>query len=103
MGALFYNAKLGETIRVVLEEIFHPQQANPMQTDNSTAEGIENNTIQEKKNKGMYRRFYFVQDQVLQVHYNVFWKPGATNFADYFTKHHPPHHHCRMQPFYIHC
>ena len=48
-------------------------------------------------------RFYWVQDQIRQGHYNVFWKPGATNFSDYLTKHHPPHHHRRMHPVHLYC
>ena len=34
----------------------------------------------------MDMRFYWVQDQIRQVHQNVFWKPGATNLDEYFTK-----------------
>ena len=45
VGALFHNANAGQPIRVTLEEMGHPQQATPMQTDNSTTQGIANNTI----------------------------------------------------------
>ena len=38
--SLFHNVKAGEPTRVALEEISHPQQAMPMQTDNSATEGI---------------------------------------------------------------
>ena len=48
-------------------------------------------------------QFYFVQYQILQGHYNVFCKPGATNLSNCFTKHNPPHHHRRMHPVYLHC
>ena len=46
---------------------------------------------------------FWIQDQIHQGHYNVFLKPGATNLAKYFTKHHLPHHHCCMRSVYIHC
>ena len=46
---------------------------------------------------------YWIQDIILQIHYNVFWKPGATILDEYSTKHHPPHHHLRMRPVFIHC
>ena len=29
------------------------------------------------------------------------WKPGKTNKGNYFTKHPPPSHHRKMQPFYL--
>ena len=47
-------------------------------------------------------RFHWVQDQIHREHYNVFWKPIATNLGEYFTRHHPPHHHFRMHPVYLH-
>ena len=50
----------------------------------------------------MDMRFYWVQDQILQGHYNVFWKPGATNVDNYFAKHHPPYHNWLMIPVYLH-
>ena len=48
VGAWFHNAKEGEPIRVTFEEMVHTQQETPMQTDNSTAEEIANNTIHQK-------------------------------------------------------
>ena len=36
-------------------------------------------------------RFYWIQYQIGQGHYNLFWKPGATNLTEYFTKHNPTH------------
>ena len=50
----------------------------------------------------MDMQFYWVQDRIRQGHYNVFWKPGSTNSADYFTKYHPHHHYCHMCPVYLH-
>ena len=32
----------------------------------------------------------------------MFGKPGTTNLADYFAKHYPYHHHCRMRSVYLH-
>eukprot|EP00978_Attheya_sp_CCMP212_P011080 scaffold27074_cov32-Attheya_sp.AAC.2 len=45
----------------------------------------------------MDMRFYWVQNRVRQGHFNVYWRPGSTNLADYFTKHHPPSHHRQMR------
>ena len=48
-------------------------------------------------------RLYWVQDHIKQGHFNIFWKPGVTNLGDYFTKYHPPHHHQKIRPVYLHC
>ena len=44
----------------------------------------------------MYMRFYWVQDRIIEGHYKVFWKLGATHLANYFTKHRPTHHRFQM-------
>ncbi len=43
LGALFINAKEAVHIRQILEEMGHPQSQTPIQTDNTTAEGVINN------------------------------------------------------------
>ena len=58
-------------------------------------------TIKQKRTKAMDMRFYWVQDRVNQHHLKVKWQPGATNYADYFTKHHPPTHHRAMRGTYL--
>ena len=32
-------------------------------------------------------RFYWLQDRVDQDQFRIFWRKGADNLADYFTKH----------------
>ena len=44
LDTLFLNAKEGTVLRTTLEEMGHPQPATPLQTDNSTANGISNGT-----------------------------------------------------------
>jgi hypothetical protein len=80
----------------------YPQEATPIQTDNSTASGIANNTINQQRSLSIGMRFYWVRDRVKQGHFKVFWAPGTTNLADYFTKHHPPKHHQRFIGTYLH-
>ena len=46
-------------MRVTLEELGHPQPATPMRTDNSTADGIRNKTVNQKQqSKSMDMQFY---------------------------------------------
>jgi hypothetical protein len=101
LGGLFYTAKDACPIRVTLEEMGHPQSATPIQTDNSTAEGIANDTVKQRRSKAVDMRFYWIRDRVNQGQFLIHWKRGADNHADYFTKHHPPSHHRRIRSRYL--
>jgi hypothetical protein len=101
-GALFVNSKEGTITRTTLAEMGHNQDATDLKTDNTTADGIINNIVQQKCSKAMDMIFYWVKDRVEQGQFNVGWAPGDTNMGDYFTKHHSPAHHKRMIPYYLH-
>ncbi len=45
LGALFLNAQEAKVIRLVLEELEHPQPPTPIHINNNTTVGIVNNTI----------------------------------------------------------
>ena len=103
VGGLFRNGQEASVIRNTLDEMGWKQHGpTPIQTDNSTAEGIANNTVKIKRSKAMDMRFYWIRDRVRQGQFRVHWKPGAVNYADYHTKHHPPSHHIKMRPTYLH-
>ena len=102
VGALFYNAQDGCTFWQCLDFLGHPQPATPIQTDNACAEGIINDTVKQKRSKAIDMRFYWVRDRVRQGQFNIYWKKGQDNKADYFTKHHSPSHHRAMRPIYLH-
>ena len=97
LGALFYNAKIAVPMRKTLEELGHPQPQTPVQTDNSTAYGVINNKIQPKATKAMDMRFYWLKDRESVNQFKYYWRPGKTNLADYWTKHHPALHHQVMR------
>jgi hypothetical protein len=101
-GALFVNAKDGTVTRTTLAEMGHNQDSTDLKTDNTTADGIINNTVQQKRSKAMDMRFYWVKDRVEQGQFNVGRALGDTNMGDYFTKHYSPAHHKRMLPYYTH-
>ena len=102
-GATFINCKAAVPLHIALEEMGHTQPSTPVQIDNSTTEGITNSTMQQKRSKGMYMRFYWVQDRIKQNHLKVVWKPSTTNLGDCHTKHHAPSHHRNVRKHYIHC
>jgi hypothetical protein len=53
VGAYFQNSQSGAPLRVNLTELGHIQPATPLRTDNSTAFGILNETIKQKRSKAM--------------------------------------------------
>ena len=102
IAALFMNAQDLVPLRVTCEELGHPQPATPIRTDNSTANGIVNGTIKQKKSKAIDMRFYWVRDRVEAGQFEVYWGPGKHNLSDYYTKHQPPRHIRKIHPIYIH-
>ena len=97
VGGCYVNAREALPIRELLKELGHPQPPTPIQTDNSTASGILNDTVKQKRSKAMDMRYYWLKDRVEQQQFNIYWAPGITNPADYFTKHHAPKHHMNMR------
>jgi hypothetical protein len=101
-GALHLNAKEACEIRTALHEMGHPQPPTPIQVDNSTAAGIANQSVKQKRSKAMDMRFYWIQDRIKQNQFRVYWNRGDRNWADYFTKHFPEKHHRDVRPQYLH-
>jgi hypothetical protein len=102
-AAVYLNSKESCPIRICLEELGHPQPPTPIQTDNSTAAGIANDTVKQKRSKAIDMRFYWIRDRVHQGHFHVYyWRKGSLNRADYFSKHHPATHHQQIRSSYLH-
>jgi hypothetical protein len=93
IGALFENCKKAAVLRTTLAEMGHLQLATPIQTDNSTACGIANDTIKQQRSQAIDMRFYWVRDPVQQGQFQIYWGPGKLNLANYYTKHHAATHH----------
>ena len=64
MSKLFINGQEAIILRTTLGEIGHPQPATPIKTDNSTASGIANKSIRQRRSRSMDMRFYWVRDRV---------------------------------------
>ena len=45
IGVLFLNAKEGKILRLVLEELGHPQSPTPIHCNDKTVAGIANDTV----------------------------------------------------------
>ena len=79
----------------------HPQPRTPIQTDNMTAAGVINKKIQPKRTKAMDMRFHWLRNREAQGQFKIYWRPGKTNLADYFTKHHAPAHHVNVRAEFL--
>jgi hypothetical protein len=101
LGALFLNAKEGVYLCQILTKMGHPHLHTPTQIDNTTEEGVINNKIQPKQTKAMDMRLHWLRNREAQGQIQIYWRPGKTNLADYFTKHHPPAHHFNVQAEFL--
>ena len=101
LGALFYNVKETKIIRLILEELGHPQPPTPIHCDNATAVGISNGTVKKQRSRSMEMRYFWICDQLKNGHVAVYWFPGLENLADYLSKHHDTNHHVRVRPIYL--
>jgi hypothetical protein len=102
VGACFHNTQSGAPFRVTLTELGHTQPPTPLRTDNSKAYGIINETIKQNRSKAMDMRYHWLTDRVLQKQFDVYWRPGHENLADYHTKHHSAQHHKDMRHLILH-
>jgi hypothetical protein len=102
VGACFQNAQSGAPLRVTLTELGHSQPATLLHTDNSTAFGILNATIKQKRSKEIDMRYHWLTDRVRQKQFEVYWRPGRENLGDYHTKHHSAQHHKYMRGLILH-
>jgi hypothetical protein len=93
LATLYIMAREAAFIRIILEELGHKQSATPLQTDNSTAEGVLNGKVQPKSTKAMDMRIHWLRDRECQEQFRIYWHPGRLNYAYYWTKHHPAAHH----------
>ena len=46
-------------------------------------------------------RYHWLRDREAQKQFNIYWKQGDYNDADYFTKHHATTHHQVKQGDYL--
>eukprot|EP00804_Cyclotella_cryptica_P000823 CCRYP_001070-RA/>CCRYP_001070-RA protein AED:0.36 eAED:0.36 QI:0/-1/0/1/-1/1/1/0/335 len=100
LAGLFICAKEMIPLRQSLIEMGWPQPKSPIQTDNTTALGVANNTIIAKKMKSMDMRLWWLRCRESQGHFRYFWGPGPTNLADYSTKAHPDIYHESQRPIH---
>ena len=98
VAALHLNAQEAVPIRQALEEMGHPQPATRIRTDNATAQGLVNDSIEIKRSKTFDRQFWWLNDREAQEQFDTVWDAGICNPADHPTKHHSASHHQKARP-----
>ena len=76
-------AKEAVYMRLIVNEMGHKQPATPVQTDNSTAEGVINSKITPKQTKAMDMQLYWLCNHQTLEQFRFFWRAGKLNLADY--------------------
>ena len=90
---VYHDIKVSVPLRHILIEMRHPQIPVSIKTDNSTATGFVNGSIQLKKSKVWDINLPWLRDSHSKQCFDIFWDKRENNDADYFTKHHPTVHH----------
>ena len=93
LAALFIIAYEAVYMRIILDELGHKQPPNPLQTNNSLADGVVNGKIKAKRTKVMDMYFHWLHDRERKEQFPIYWLPGKLNYANYWTKHHAATHH----------
>ena len=101
LGALFLNGKEAKILRLILQELGHPQPPTPIHCDNKTATGIANDTVKKHRSRSMKMRFFWIIDQVKQNFFDVQWHPGKENLGDYLSKNFEGKHHLEVKLWYL--
>ena len=57
------------------------------------ADTVCNGKIQPKRTKSMEIQFHWLRERECQKQCRIYWRPGRSNYADYWTKHHLAVHH----------
>ena len=89
LGALHITAKEMVPVRQTLIEMGWKQPLSPIQTNNSTAAGVVNKIILQRKIESMDLRFHWLRCSESQGQFRFYWASGHLNWGDYSTKHHP--------------
>ena len=100
-AALFYNCKAAIPLRLTLEEMGNPQPETPVTSDNKAALGIIKKKMIPKSAKSYDMRFNFLKCRQAQNQFDMLWRKGTSNRADYHTKKHPTKHYVLKRGDYV--
>lgn len=79
-----------------------PQAPTLLLCNNQCAVGLATNSLKAKRTKSIDMRYHWIQDRVAQGHFQVVWRCGDQNLADFFTKPLPVHTHQTLMRLLVH-
>ena len=85
---IYYGIKI-VPLQKTLIEMGWPQNPSPVQTYNTTTEGVVNVTIVANKLKSMDLQFHWLRCLEARNQFRFYWYKGPNNWANYITRHHP--------------
>ena len=88
VAALYYNCKSTIPLQTALEDMGYDQPKTPAVTDNFTASRLINKTVTPKREKAYDQRFNWLKCRETQKMFDLIWKSGKLNRADFHTKKH---------------
>jgi len=100
-GGLYVNGQHAEALRNTLMDMGYPQGPTTLISDNSAAVGIATFTAKQRRSKHIDLRFHWIRDRANQGHFNILWRAGITNLADYFTKILPTSIYRSLRSFFV--
>ena len=103
LAALYITAQKLVPMRQTLIEMVWPQPPTPIQTDNTTGEGVVNNKVVAKKLKSMDLRLHWLRCREAQNKFSFYWDNGPNNWGNYHTKQHSPVYHESKRPLFAGC
>ncbi len=102
-AACFINAQHCVWLRTVLTELGYAQPPTLILCDNACAVGLATDSIKAKRSKAIDMRYHWVRERVRRNEICVYWRKGADNLADFFTKALPVHRHQELKPLLVRC
>ena len=99
---IFLTAVSSINTRNTLENLGHPQPPTPIYCDNTTAVGIANDLLKQRRSKSIDMRYHWIRDRIKLGQFNVQWRKGTYNLADYFTKPYSVTQTKEIRPFLVH-
>jgi hypothetical protein len=99
-AALFTGGQHAAGLRTTLHDMGYPQPPTTILCDNTSAIGLANDTIKQKRSKAIDMRFHWIRDRIRQNQFGIIYIPTKENIADYMTKNLPKELHERFT-FYL--
>ena len=102
-GGMLLNEKM-VPIRNTLIAMEHtrPGNLNHLKSDSKTGVVIVPLFMKPKRSKSWYMKYHWLEDGTKMGHLNPYWERVIHNWANYFTKHHPPEYNKIMRYKYLH-